>query len=295
MLPPGIGSYFTMLNSFSTPQSALCRRVGRFDRQWSVRARFDDFLIDDLVSFVPRARRGGKWRMRRSRAAGPARRRDGACGCSGLLASPTRPRARAPAVAAAGTPWRRHRHHLAVGRAGRCGLGIACHARHRGDCVCAASAAALPGGAGGWPVLRRLYARRRDDMATRGADAAAGARSSHFDRAGRRYRLARPRLARHRRARPAAGARADEQPGRLRIHISATSDELAPGDRAAMRAVLYPVPGQIVPGGHDLQREAYFAQIGGVGYSLWPGAPGPETPTRQAAAGAKPCCVCAPR
>ncbi len=34
-----------------------------------------------------------------------------------------------------------------------------------------------------------------------------------------------------------------------------------------LKAVLYPVPGQILPGGHDLQREAYFAGIGGVGYS----------------------------
>ncbi len=35
-----------------------------------------------------------------------------------------------------------------------------------------------------------------------------------------------------------------------------------------MRAVLYPVPGQILPGGHDMQREAYFAGIGGVGYTF---------------------------
>ena len=60
------------------------------------------------------------------------------------------------------------------------------------------------------------------------------------------------------------------QPALLRIHIAAGSDLLAPGDRVEMRAVLYPVPGQIVPGGHDMQREAYFARIGGVGYSLGP-------------------------
>jgi competence protein ComEC len=69
---------------------------------------------------------------------------------------------------------------------------------------------------------------------------------------------------------PLPGLGPSEQPARLRIHISATSDELAPGDPVAMRAALYPVPGQIVPGGHDLQREAYFAQIGGVGYSYGP-------------------------
>lgn len=66
---------------------------------------------------------------------------------------------------------------------------------------------------------------------------------------------------------PLPGLGPSEQPARLRIHISAASDEVAPGDRVAMRAALYPVPGQIVPGGHDLQREAFFAQIGDVGYS----------------------------
>jgi competence protein ComEC len=61
-----------------------------------------------------------------------------------------------------------------------------------------------------------------------------------------------------------------EQPMRLRLHIPATSDLLAPGDQVSMRAVLYPVPGQILPGGHDMQREAYFARIGGVGYTYGP-------------------------
>jgi competence protein ComEC len=61
-----------------------------------------------------------------------------------------------------------------------------------------------------------------------------------------------------------------EQPARLRVHIRATSDLLSPGDHVSMRAVLYPVPGQILPGGHDMQREAYFARIGGVGYTFGP-------------------------
>jgi competence protein ComEC len=57
------------------------------------------------------------------------------------------------------------------------------------------------------------------------------------------------------------------QPRRLRIHIGATSDLLSPGDRASLKAMLYPAPGQTLPGAHDLQRELFFAQIGGVGYS----------------------------
>jgi competence protein ComEC len=43
-----------------------------------------------------------------------------------------------------------------------------------------------------------------------------------------------------------------------------------PGDRVAMRAMLYPVPAPILPGGRDLQRELYFAGIGAVGYSFGP-------------------------
>jgi competence protein ComEC len=62
----------------------------------------------------------------------------------------------------------------------------------------------------------------------------------------------------------------DQQPQRLRVHIAASSDLLAPGDRVSMRGVLYPVPGQVLPGGHDMQREAYFARIGGVGYTYGP-------------------------
>jgi competence protein ComEC len=57
-------------------------------------------------------------------------------------------------------------------------------------------------------------------------------------------------------------------PRKLRIHIAATSDPVVPGDGIAMKARLYPVPAQIVPGGRDMQRELYFAGIGGVGYSF---------------------------
>jgi competence protein ComEC len=67
---------------------------------------------------------------------------------------------------------------------------------------------------------------------------------------------------------PLPGLDPKEQPRRLRLHIPPTSDLLNPGDRVSLKAMLYPVPGQTLPGGHDLQREAYFAQIGGVGYTF---------------------------
>jgi competence protein ComEC len=67
---------------------------------------------------------------------------------------------------------------------------------------------------------------------------------------------------------PLPGLDASEQPRRLRVHIPAKSDELNPGDRVSLKAMLYPVPAQVLPGGRDLQRELYFSGIGGVGYSL---------------------------
>jgi competence protein ComEC len=67
---------------------------------------------------------------------------------------------------------------------------------------------------------------------------------------------------------PLPGLDAGEQPRRLRLHIPQSSDELNPGDRVSLKAVLYPVPAQILPDGRDLQRELYFAGIGGVGYSF---------------------------
>ena len=66
---------------------------------------------------------------------------------------------------------------------------------------------------------------------------------------------------------PLPGLDAGEQPRRLRLHIPHNNDGLSPGDRVSLKAMLYPVPGQVLPGGHDLQREAYFARIGGVGYT----------------------------
>ncbi|HEX3954329.1 MAG TPA: ComEC/Rec2 family competence protein [Stellaceae bacterium] len=67
---------------------------------------------------------------------------------------------------------------------------------------------------------------------------------------------------------PIPGLAASELPRRLRIHIPETSDRLEPGDRVGFKAKLYPVPPQIMPDARDMQRELYFAGIGGVGYSF---------------------------
>jgi competence protein ComEC len=67
---------------------------------------------------------------------------------------------------------------------------------------------------------------------------------------------------------PLPGLDTADQPRRLRLHIPPSSDELNPGDRVSLKAMLYPVPAQILPGGRDFQRELYFAGIGGVGYTF---------------------------
>ena len=67
---------------------------------------------------------------------------------------------------------------------------------------------------------------------------------------------------------PIPGLDAATTPRKLRIHIAPASDPVAPGDGIAMKARLYPVPAQILPGGRDMQRELYFTGIGGVGYSF---------------------------
>jgi competence protein ComEC len=67
---------------------------------------------------------------------------------------------------------------------------------------------------------------------------------------------------------PLPGLDIADQPRRLRVHIPPRSDELNPGDRVSLKAMLYPVPAQILPGGRDFQRELYFAGIGGVGYTF---------------------------
>jgi competence protein ComEC len=67
---------------------------------------------------------------------------------------------------------------------------------------------------------------------------------------------------------PLLGLDTSDQPRRLRLYIPHSSDELNPGDRVSLKAMLYPVPAQILPGGRDFQRELYFAGIGGVGYTF---------------------------
>lgn len=71
----------------------------------------------------------------------------------------------------------------------------------------------------------------------------------------------------------------DETPLRIRITFRPGDREARPGDLLQGLAILRPPPPPVAPGGFDFQRQAYFAQIGAVGFTLGSPAvtPGGET------------------
>ncbi|HWK47294.1 MAG TPA: ComEC/Rec2 family competence protein [Stellaceae bacterium] len=57
-------------------------------------------------------------------------------------------------------------------------------------------------------------------------------------------------------------------PRRVRVHLRPGAGPLAIGDRVEVTATLFPPPAPALPGGFDFQRQAFFAQLGGVGYAV---------------------------
>ncbi|MPY68464.1 MAG: DUF4131 domain-containing protein [Alphaproteobacteria bacterium] len=57
-------------------------------------------------------------------------------------------------------------------------------------------------------------------------------------------------------------------PERVRITLAADEPALVPGQRIAVRAVLFPPPAPASPGAFDFARKAYFERLGGVGYAV---------------------------
>jgi competence protein ComEC len=57
-------------------------------------------------------------------------------------------------------------------------------------------------------------------------------------------------------------------PATIRIKLRGEPDPPRIGDRIRVKASLMPPPGPAVPGGFDFQRQAYFRQLGAVGYAL---------------------------
>lgn len=63
---------------------------------------------------------------------------------------------------------------------------------------------------------------------------------------------------------------AADVPARLRINVRTPMDDVRPGDIISVRAGLMPPPGPAAPGAFDFGRQAFFRQIGGVGYAVGP-------------------------
>lgn len=60
----------------------------------------------------------------------------------------------------------------------------------------------------------------------------------------------------------------DKQPARVRIRAMTPLAGLKPGDAVRVRATLAPPAGPALPAGYDFARTAWYASLGGVGYSL---------------------------
>jgi competence protein ComEC len=63
--------------------------------------------------------------------------------------------------------------------------------------------------------------------------------------------------------------RPEDTPARVRIRVSGgLPEDLQPGERVRLRAVLQPPPQPAAPGAFDFARRAYFQKIGGVGFAV---------------------------
>ena len=76
---------------------------------------------------------------------------------------------------------------------------------------------------------------------------------------GRRLLLGRPLL---------EGIEAALTPAQIRVSVRTAEPFFAPGDRVRLRALLMPPSGPVEPHGFDFARQAYFMQLGAVGYGL---------------------------
>jgi len=63
---------------------------------------------------------------------------------------------------------------------------------------------------------------------------------------------------------------AEDLPARVRVTAAATDAGLRPGDVVTLRARLRPPSPPTMPGGFDFARQAYFQQLGGIGFALGP-------------------------
>lgn len=66
------------------------------------------------------------------------------------------------------------------------------------------------------------------------------------------------------------GVEADQTPRKIRLRVRTRGDNPAPGDRVMLRAVLLPPSPPVAPGAFDFARQAWFKQLGAVGYAISP-------------------------
>ncbi|MEM7191316.1 MAG: ComEC/Rec2 family competence protein [Pseudomonadota bacterium] len=62
------------------------------------------------------------------------------------------------------------------------------------------------------------------------------------------------------------GLSAAERPVRIRVSLAGRNHAFQPGDAVSFRATLGPPPPPVAPGGFDFGRQAWFQQLGGIGY-----------------------------
>lgn len=67
-----------------------------------------------------------------------------------------------------------------------------------------------------------------------------------------------------------SGLDADKTPAVLSLAVRTKGDKVDVGDVVRMRAILMPPSTPAIPGGFDYARQAFFAQIGGVGFAIGP-------------------------
>ena len=64
-----------------------------------------------------------------------------------------------------------------------------------------------------------------------------------------------------------AGLSPDRTPAQVRLVVRRPPERLLPGELVTTRAVLLPPPAPAAPGAYDFQRDAWFARLGGVGFT----------------------------
>jgi competence protein ComEC len=64
------------------------------------------------------------------------------------------------------------------------------------------------------------------------------------------------------------GLAAEHTPARVRVSVRTSDITVRPGDRVQLRAILMPPSAPSEPHGFDFARQAYFAQLGAVGFAL---------------------------